>query len=93
MDRMAILRTFLKVGLEVAKAAIPAIATVEVAVRKAKSGGDKKTAVVEIVKVSPMIAELLANKEIVDEKLFAEGVAQVNDGYVKIMNSLGQPTT
>lgn len=85
---LTVLKEFARVGLEIAKVAIPAIGTVEMAVKKLKSGKDKKEAVLEIIKASPMIAEVLANKEVIDEKLFAQGISKVNDGYVDIMNSL-----
>ena len=82
------LKTFLKVGLEIAKSQVPAIAAVETAVKDLKQGKNKKKAVVEITKASPVIAELIANKEIVDEELFARGIDKLNDGYVDILNSL-----
>ncbi len=79
-------------GLEIAKAAVPAIAGIEIAVKKLKEGKNKKEAVLEIIKASPAIAEFLADKEIVDQELFARGIGKVNDGYVDIMNSI-KPST
>lgn len=75
-------------GLEIAKAAVPAIAGIEIAVKKLKEGKNKKEAVLDIIRSSPAIAEFLADREIVDEELFAKGVSKVNDGYVDIMNAI-----
>lgn len=86
------LKTFLQVGLEIAKVSVPAISAVEIAVKKAKSGGDKKEAVIDIIKASPNIAEALSQQEILDEDLFARGIGKVNDGYTDIMNSLKKST-
>lgn len=82
------LKNFLKIGLEIAKSLVPAIAAVEEAVKKLKEGKNKKEAVLEIIKNSPAIVEFLADKEIVDEELFARGIGKVNDGYVDIMNAI-----
>lgn len=79
------LTSFLKIGLGIAKIFVPQIATVEDIL---KDGHTKKEKVVELIMVAPEVAEGIANKEIVDEALFKQGVAEVNDGYVKIMNSL-----
>lgn len=84
------LKTFLKMGLAIAREVVPAIAVVEVAVKKLKEGKNKKEAVLEIIKNSPAILEFLADKEIIDEELFARGIGKVNDGYVDIMNSIRQ---
>lgn len=95
---------FLKIGLAVAKAQVPAIAVVETAVIDLKKSTKdktpeekklineaKKNAVLDMVKASPEIYEMIANKEIINEQLFAEGIAQANDAYVKIMNSMRKP--
>ena len=86
------LKNFLKIGLEIAKSAVPAIAAIEMAVKKLKAGKDKKDAIMEIIKNSPAIAEFLIDKEVVDEELFARGISKVNDGYVDIMNAIKSNT-
>lgn len=82
------LKGFLKIALGIGETFVPAIATVEHAVTAIKSGGDKKAAVLEIVKASPAIAEAISQKDIVNNALFEQGISKVNDGYVDIMNSL-----
>lgn len=92
----ALLTRFLRIGLAVAKAEVPAIGTVEMAVKELKAGKRKKENVLEIVKASPEILEFVKNGDIVDEALFAQGVDKVNDGYVDIMNALrrdGEPAS
>lgn len=82
------LKIFMDIGIAIAKTQVPAIATVELAVKNLKAGKDKKENVLEIVKNSPVIAELISGKEIIDEDLFNEGLSEINDGYVKIMDSI-----
>lgn len=88
---MNFLQSFLKIGFELAKTMVPAIATVEVAIKEIKAGGKKKDAVIQIIRSSPEIYEMIRNKEIIDEKMFGEGLSMINDGYVKIMNSVKKP--
>lgn len=80
-------KAFGKIGLAVAKVMVPQIATVEEAVNGLK-GPDKKKAVIETVASSLELAEALSGKEIVDVPLFLHGLEQVNEGLVKIANSL-----
>ena len=78
---------FLKLAFGVLKTMVPAIGTVEEAVKTIKAGAEKKSNVLKIVKASPIIIEMLAGKEIVDEKLFNESLDKLNDALVGIMNS------
>lgn len=83
-----ILANFLKVGLKIAEAQVPAIALVESSIRDMKAGKDKKEAVLEIVKASPSILESVLDKEIVNDQLFIDGISKINDGYVDVMNAI-----
>lgn len=83
------LSSFLKIGFEIAKAQIPAIAIVESAIKESGKGGLKKENVLDLVKASPMIVELIKGNDIqIDEILWNEGLNKINDGYVDIMNSI-----
>lgn len=87
-------KTFGKVSLAVARVAVPQIEAVEKgikAVGEAKSGTEKRKAVVGTVRSSVELAEAMAGQEIMDEDLFEQGLNKINDGYVDIMNSLRQP--
>lgn len=83
-----IVKKFLDIGLAIAETQIPAIATVELAVKNIGAGEDKKDAVLEMVKLIPEVAELLRHEDIVDKELFERGIDKLNDGYVDIMNSI-----
>lgn len=82
---------FAKVGLTIAKVMVPQIATVEAAVVGIKRGPDKKAAVLDTLRSSIELAEVLSGKEIVDQQLLLDGLGEINDGFVKVMKSLRTP--
>lgn len=51
------------------------------------SGPDKKAVVMALVKDSIMAAEGITDKDIVDEQAFVEGLGEVVDGTVKMLNA------
>jgi len=81
------MKGFLKLIFSVLKTMVPAIATVEEAIKEIKAGAEKKKAVLSIVMATPEIVEALSGKEVIDENLFKQGLSQINDGLVKIMNA------
>lgn len=87
------LKNFLTVGLKIAEIQVPAIATVEQAVKSVKAGGDKKDAVLEIVKNAPALIEAGLDKDIINDTLFQQGIGEINDGYVKVMKAIQNHST
>jgi len=81
------MKGFLKLIFSVLKTMVPAIATVEEAIKEIKAGAEKKKAVLSIVMATPEIVEALSGKEVIDENLFKQGLSQINEGLVKIMNA------
>jgi len=81
---------FGKVGLAVAGVMLPQIAAAEQAIQAARkaSGPEKRDKVLAAVTSSVALTEALSGHEIVDEALMAEGLSQINDGYVKVMKAL-----
>lgn len=92
-DVKNILKQFLKIGNGIAISIVPAIAAVEVAVTNLKAGKDKKDNVLDIVKNTPAIVEAIKGGDIVDEVMFGQAIDEINDGYVKLMNSLKKTAT
>jgi hypothetical protein len=81
------LTRFLKAAYAISKQIVPQIAVVEAIFTGVKEGSNKKNAVLEGIMLAPEIVELVRDKELVDEVMFREGVGDVNDGYVKILNA------
>jgi hypothetical protein len=52
-----------------------------------RSGADKKNAAMSFVEASLTLAEAVANRQIVDEAKFKEGLAKVIDGTVQCLNA------
>lgn len=86
------LKAFGKLGLSIAGVMVPQIAQVEAAVKEIKSGPDKKKAVLDAVKSSIDLSEVLSGQEIADQDLLFEGLSEINDGYVKVLKSVQPPT-
>ncbi len=79
------------ISLAVARTMVPQVAAVEAgikAVGAAKTGMEKRKAVVSTVRSSVEMAEALSGHEIIDEALFEEALNQSNDGYVKMMKAV-----
>jgi hypothetical protein len=83
-----ILKNFLLVGKAIGEQMLPGIAGVETAIKAVKAGGDKKAAVVEIVKSSMEVTESLLDKDLVNDPMFSEAIDEINDGYVKLLNAI-----
>lgn len=84
------LKQFLLIGKAIGENMVPSIALVENAIISMKSGGDKKAAVIDIIKGSVQTLETVLDKQIVDDPLFIQGIGKVNDGYVDVMNAIKQ---
>ncbi len=82
------IKQFGKVALTVGGVMVPQIAQAEAAFKQVKSGPDKKKAVINAVRSSVELSELLSGQEIADEALLFEGLSDINDGYVKVMRAL-----
>lgn len=63
---------------------------VEKLIKGDKQGPAKRSLVVEAVKAVLLVAEGVSGKDIADEKLFAEGVGQIVDGVVAVLNATGK---
>lgn len=81
-------KQFGKVALTVGGVMVPQIAAAEQAFTAVRSGPDKKKAVLDAVKSSIELSELLSGQEIADADLLMEGLGQINDGYVKVMKAV-----
>ena len=53
----------------------------------AKSGSDKKQAVLEIAGAAINVVDLVAQKQVLDADGFTSGLGQIVDGVVKCMNA------
>lgn len=75
-------------GITKAISVLPvAIAGVE-SIFGAKTGAQKKEAVLNTFESGINIAEYIANKEILDEALFREGLDQIVEGQLKIQKAV-----
>ena len=63
---------------------------VERLIKGPKQGAVKREIVVEAVKAIILAAEGISGKDFVDEAKFAEGVGQIVDGVVAVLNSTGK---
>ena len=63
---------------------------VERLIKGPKQGTVKREIVVEAVKAIILAAEGISGKDFVDEAKFAEGVGQIVDGVVAVLNSTGK---
>lgn len=52
-----------------------------------KKGGDKKESALAFISAALSIAENVANKDIVDENKFRDGLSKVIDGVVECLNA------
>lgn len=66
---------------------IPAVVHGIEALFGAKSGGDKKEAALSFVAAALSLTEAIANRDIVDEGKFKEGLGKVIDGVVQCLNA------
>ena len=53
-----------------------------------KSGPDKLLAVKAAVKESIMASEIIVGKDILDEELLDQGITEITNGAVKVMNAV-----
>lgn len=66
---------------------IPAVVHGIEALFGSKSGGDKKEAALSFVSAALSLTEAIANRDIVDENKFKEGLGKVIDGVVACLNA------
>ena len=66
---------------------IPAIVTGIEGLFGAKSGGNKKDAALSFVSSALSLTEALANKDVVDQQKFTDGIGKIIDGTVQCLNA------
>ncbi len=66
---------------------IPAIVTGIESLFGSKNGNDKKEAALSFIGAALSMTEALANREIVDEGKFREGLSKIIDGVVACLNA------
>ena len=66
---------------------VPAVVTGIEGLFGSKSGGDKKDAALQFVGAALSVTDAVANKQIVDENGFKDGVGKVIDGVVQCLNA------
>jgi len=66
---------------------VPAVVTGIEGLFGSKSGSDKKDAALQFVGAALSVTDAIANKQIVDENGFKNGVGQVIDGVVQCLNA------
>lgn len=66
---------------------IPAIVTGIEGLFGAKSGNNKKDAALSFVNSALSVTEALANREIVDQDKFTDGLGKIIDGTVQCLNA------
>lgn len=66
---------------------IPAVVHGIEALFGGKSGGEKKEAAMSFVGAALSITEAIANRDIVDDAKFREGLGKVIDGVVQCLNA------
>jgi hypothetical protein len=92
---MGVLATFLKVLSGIFNVLPLAVSIVETVAKLFKPGqktGPEKLAAVKLVVRNALVAsELLSGKEIVNEDLLDQGITEITNGAVKVLNSIRQP--
>jgi hypothetical protein len=66
---------------------VPAVVHGIEALFGAKSGGDKKEAALSFVGSALSLTEAIANRDIVDEAKFKDGLGKIIDGVVQCLNA------
>lgn len=66
---------------------IPAIVTGIEGIFGAKSGSNKKDAALSFVNSALSVTEALANREILDQDKFTDGLSKIIDGTVQCLNA------
>jgi len=93
---MGVLVTFLKVLTKVFNVLPLAISIAETLGKLfrpgQKSGPEKLAGVKEVVRDALAGSELLTGKEIVDEDLLDQGITEITNGAVKVLNAIKQPS-
>ena len=86
------LKTFLQVGLNIAKVMIPQIATVEEIARTIPTlkGKAKADAVIQMSIESLLASEGVLMRDFVHDVKFRAGMTQVNEGLVLIMQAINE---
>ena len=93
---MGVLATFLKVlsGIfNVLPLAVSIVETVAGIFKPGQKTGPEKLAAVRAVVRNALVAsELLSGKEIVNEALLDQGITEITNGTVKVLNSIKPPS-
>jgi hypothetical protein len=91
---MNVLATFLKVLTGIFNVLPLAISIAETIGRLfrpgQKSGAEKLAAVKQVVRNALVASELLTGKEIVNEDLLDQGITEITNGAVKVLNAIKQ---
>lgn len=75
---------------EVIKAVPGIISVVEKLFPGKGRGPEKRSAAVGFIKIAVGLAEGVAGKDYVQDELFSEGIGEIVDGAVKVMNSINK---
>lgn len=92
---MGVLATFLKVLSGIFNV-LPLAVTIAETIAKLfkpgqKTGPEKLAAVKAVIRNALVASELLSGKEIVDEVLLDQGITEITNGAVKVLNSIKPP--
>lgn len=87
MSKTGWLKGFAKVGLAVGGAIVPEIAAAQAAFDAIGHGQTKKEKVMAGVLGAPDIINLLESGQVINRALFLEGVDEIREGYVKVMQA------
>lgn len=92
---MGVLATFLKVLSGIFNVLPLAVSIAETIAKLLKpgqkTGAEKLAAVKAVVRNALVASELLSGKEIVNEDLLDQGITEITNGAVKVLNSIRQP--
>lgn len=85
----AVLKQFLIIGNEIAKATVPGVAAAEASIIGIRKGKDRRKNVTELAKNAVVIAEAVSGREdLVNDADFTAAVDQINDGYAAVLKVL-----
>ena len=81
---------FISLMPEILKIVPGVVAVVERLFPGSKRGPEKKAAAVTFIKIAVGLAESATGKDWVQDDLFAEGLGEIIDGAVDVMNSINK---
>ena len=92
---MGVLTTFLKVLTGIFNVLPLAVSIAETMAKLfkpgQKTGAEKLAAVKAVIRHALEASEVLAGKEIVNEDLLDQGITEITNGAVKVLNAIKQP--